>query len=525
MPAAAGRSWWPERLFAALLVPMACWQIWIFPSLPNYYAQHLLIWPSLAFMLWAWTRGLWSLGGAWSLARPFLPWLAVVLALQTWADWQSAGLYAPDRVGAAVAASLGKLLIQLPFLVFFALLCRVVLRTRANRRALLAGAIATFGVLCLLCIPQGLYVYTAATYWWEHPQPGSPSEQYQSLRAALRLILGHVSPWLEARWPMPGAYDFYANGSYALTLPRINGFFEEASALAAMLAVFFLPLGVGLASAGRVNANRDAPRAWNRARCLGLAVIAASLLLLLLCRSVTGMAAVAIFCLFVLVRGIWEFGQSARQRFAILALIGIIAVAGFAIMGNGLFKDKTTYLEKRLQLLRDKPPPRIVILRDTLEMIAAHPVAGVGRDWYFAHLHEARHFMANLHDPELRLWKRSGSGGELAALPALLAQYGIPVVLAAICFAARVCLRLARLRRQRPRDPLVAFMAAAASLWFVLGLCITMGAVDIRNPLFCLPFFCFLAVAQRTEHARADSLPPDRRGMRHTTASIRQPEG
>ena len=84
---------WPLHIFAFLLIPMACWQLWLFPGIPNYYAQHFLIYPSLVFMLWAWKRGLWTLAEVWRLARPFFPWLLLLVILQAVADWRSARFF------------------------------------------------------------------------------------------------------------------------------------------------------------------------------------------------------------------------------------------------------------------------------------------------------------------------------------------------------------------------------------------------------------------------------------------------
>mgnify|MGYP001151231650 CR=1 FL=1 len=121
---------WPLHIFAFLLFPMACWQLWLFPGIPNYYAQHFLIYPSLVFMLWAWKRGLWTLAEAWRLARPFFPWLLLLVILQIVADWRSARFFLPEGapMWRSIATSLIKLGAQLPFILFFILLWRVLLR-------------------------------------------------------------------------------------------------------------------------------------------------------------------------------------------------------------------------------------------------------------------------------------------------------------------------------------------------------------------------------------------------------------
>lgn len=489
----------PERIFAFLLVPMASWQVWIFPSLPNYYAQHFFIWPCLIFMGWAWARGLWNLGEAWCLARPFLPWLALLLTLQTWADWQSASVYAPDAVPRAVAVSLLKLLVQLPFLLFFALLFRVLLRREASRRAMLAGALVTFGLLCLLCAVQAVFVYSIGSDWGR-----KASGSYGTLYAITRWILVHVSPWLEARWPV-SVYDFYSVGGYTLKIGRINGFFEEASALVAVLAVFFLPLGFGLLSLASRNLCDDGKPCRSSVLVLGWIVIIACLVLFLLCLSLTGLIVAVVLCVLGLRPLVHLRRQGAVQKAVILFLLAGAAAVCLYVMKDGTRTPVFTYFEKWFQQTQKRIPPRIIVSFDTLEIIARHPMTGVGRDWYFSHLHEGQRFMENLDDPEIRFWKRTGSGGELSALPALVAKYGLPVALAAVFFAAGICRRLCRLHRSHPRDALLAFTAGAAPVWFSMGICISLASVDVRNPLFSLPFYCFLAVVQGVGVPPADS--------------------
>ena len=111
---------WPLHIFAFLLIPMACWQLWLFPGIPNYYAQHFLIYPSLVFMLWAWKRGLWTLAEAWRLTRPFFPWLLLLVILQIVADWRSARFFLPEGapIWRSIVTGLIKLGAQLPLYFF-----------------------------------------------------------------------------------------------------------------------------------------------------------------------------------------------------------------------------------------------------------------------------------------------------------------------------------------------------------------------------------------------------------------------
>ena len=470
---------WPLHIFAFLLFPMACWQLWLFPGIPNYYAQHFLIYPSLVFMLWAWKRGLWTLAEAWRLARPFFPWLLLLVILQIVADWRSARFFLPEGapMWRSIATSLIKLGAQLPFILFFILLWRVLLREEASRRAMLQGAVWSFGFLAFWCTVQAAYVYTVATPFY--PEQESGSATILAVRKLLRVILENVSPWLEARWPKT-IYEFYGKGAYALTLTRFNGFFEEASALSAMVGVFFVPLGFGLL--GLASYKR-------KFQVVGTVILVASLGIMIFCRSGTGqilsivtLLLIVLFCL-----------RGRFKLFKIFAGAALVVTCTYAALYAPHVDSYSAYRAQVFELSRT---PRIIVTLDTLDMIKAYPLLGVGRNWYFVHLHSGRRYLANLSDPELRVWKDWGSGGELSALPALAAQYGLPLIILALIFVGHIWWRLQTLHRACPANPLLAFMAPACTVWLVLGLAASLGALDIRNPLFCLPFFCFYAISQ-----------------------------
>ncbi len=470
---------WPLHIFAFLLIPMACWQLWLFPGIPNYYAQHFLLYPSLVFMLWAWKRGLWTLAEVWRLARPFFPWLLLLVILQAVADWRSARFFLPEGapMWRSIAAGLIKLGAQLPFILFFALLCRVLLREETSRRAMLQGAVWSFGFLAFWCTMQAAYVYTVATSFY--PEQESGSATILAVRKLLRVMLENVSPWLEARWPSI-IYDFYEKGAYSLTLTRFNGFFEEASALSTMVGVFFVPLSFGLLGFGTHRRS---------ALITGAAILVASLAMMIFCRSGTGQVLSLIALALIL-------GFCSQGRFKVFKSLVGVALAVACIYAALHAPYVTDYLSSKLRISGAADTPRIIVTLDTLDSIKAHPLLGVGRNWYFAHLHNGQRYLANLSDPELRVWKEWGSGGELSALPALAAQYGLPIIILAFIFVGRIWWRLQILHRAQPVNPLLAFMAPACTTWLVLGVTASFGALDIRNPLFSLPFFCFYAISQ-----------------------------
>ena len=342
---------------------------------------------------------------------------------------------------------------------------------------MLQGAVWSFGFLAFWCTVQAAYVYTVATSFY--PEQESGSATILAVRKLLRVMLENVSPWLEARWPSI-IYDFYEKGAYSLTLTRFNGFFEEASALSAMVGVFFVPLGFGLF--GLASYKR-------KFQVVGTAILVASLGIMIFCRSGTGqilsivtLPLIALFCL--------------RGRFKIFEIFAGAALVVACTYAALYAPHVGSYFAYRARVSELSKAPRVVITLDTLDIIEAHALLGVGRNWYFAHLHNGQRYLANLSDPELRVWKEWGSGGELSALPALAAQYGLPIIILAFIFVGRIWWRLQILHRAQPVNPLLAFMALACTTWLVLGVTASFGALDIRNPLFSLPLFCFYAISQ-----------------------------
>lgn len=450
------------RLYAFLCIPLACWQMWIFPNIPNYYAQHLFIYPTLLFMAWAWLHRLWTLGEVWLLLCRALPWLLLLFALQALAGWQSAQQYAPlEPVAPRVLQELFKLAAQLPFLLLLILLGRVLMANSEARRYMLKGALFSFAVLMLLCAVQGVFIYTK----------GSQNALFVWLQQASRQFLLSVSPWLEARW-LSSVYDFYREGSYALTTRRINGLFEEASALCVMLGVFFVPLAFGLLALSK-----------NKGRIAGWVMLLLCLETAILCKAVSGiaLAGLILLCLFFMVL------PRLRSKTKLFLVLMFVLLCGATVF---LSSNVRNYLNAHTK----ERSPRVVITLDTLDMIAEHPFLGVGRGWFAPHQHEGQRYLKRLDNIELATWKERGTGMELSALPALAAQYGLPLVLAALIFIGVVWRRLQLLQKAKPND-FNCFMASACTAWVVLAFVLSTSSLDIRNPLFCLPFFCFWAAA------------------------------
>lgn len=477
------RLLWPLHVFALLLAPLMCWQVWIFPQIPNYYLQHALVYPTVLVMLWAWSQRLWSVAEAWRVLRPFLPWLGVVVVLQGLANWQSASQFLPPdgNVPLAVAKGLAKLLVQVPFVLLFLMLARVILRDGRAPRLFLYGAVASFAVLALWCLVQIIYVYG-------HRLP------FMQVPAALcKTLLTSLSPLLEARWK-DCVYDLYKLGAYSLTIGRINGFFEEASALASNVAVFYVPLAFGLLGLG----NRKTANA-------GIAVLAGSVLLLALSTAATALPLLGgIFVLCCIC-----FRQRFRWRTILLGLCLC------AVVGAGIWNTAPVQRMVRAKSLASmQQSPRVVCTLASFDLVRQHPLLGIGRDWYFPHLHNQPRYLARLEDNrywkdrELRTWKERGSGGELSAIAAFLAQYGLPVGILACAFLYMLCRKLKRLSCGCAASPGVRFLLAAWPAWLCLGFVAGLAALDIRNPFFSAMLFAGLAATSQDMTSLAGAHDP-----------------
>lgn len=467
------------RLSSLLLFPLAAWQVWI-TDIPNYHLQHPLMWLLPPFLAWAWWRGLWRMADARALARPFLPFLALLVPLQAAACRQSAHLLTPGDELTFTVRSLVKLVAQWPFLLVFCLVGLLLTRDKACRTALLRGAIALFLFIFLLFLLQALFVYLRSpdgTAYTTDNLPGDPLAQ--AILDIVRRPLHFLASFLEARWGN-GVYDFYHGGAYALTLPRINAVFEEASMLASHIGVFFFPLAVGLLGRARLSGDR-------RRKRLARLMFAGCCLMLAACRSTTGQLLLIVAVI------IWFCLHIERQRLYSILSCGLLALA--CILGMLLFIPQGyTSLLVRMDGYLSSAAPRAVVTRASLPILAESPLLGVGRDAYLPLLYQQKDYRDHIADPELALWEKSATG-EMSALLAFASRYGIPCTLLLLCGAGWLCLRLHRLRDRFPRSESLAFAAAACPAWLVMGIVTLLGLYDPRNALFLLPGACFLGIS------------------------------
>lgn len=461
-------------LFAFALVPVALWQRWIFTFIPNYNMQHLLFYVAFPVLCGAWACGLWSPRRAWRRMLPLLPWVVLGLAVQGVAAWNSALRFPVEGVPTwrAVAVSLVKLGMQLPFIAFFMELCHLLMAHPASRRNLVRGGVAGFAALCVLCALQGVYAYGVG-FGLATPEG----------MAWYGDILRGIAALLESRWGQ-AVYDFYGKGSYTLTIRRINGVFEEASALAVMLGVFFVPLGFGLMGLG------GAGRSETRRIGLAVAVVAAMLMVLALTSTGLVLALVAMGLLAAVL-----FRNNRRLGVAVLCATLVCAVA-IAVAVPRMPKYSRILVE-RMSLVNVDRLPRYVLGRELLRTSAGHPIVGVGRGWSSLHVLEHESYQAAAKkNRELSTWLMWGKLPILSALPELLAEYGFPVVLAAVFGLCWLWRRLRRLHARVPGSAALSFASAFCGPWLVMLLVASLGSFDIRNPLIALPFYCMLALAR-----------------------------
>ncbi|MDY0260589.1 MAG: glycosyltransferase [Desulfovibrio sp.] len=462
-----------------LLFPCAAWQVWI-TDIPNYHLQHLFMWLLVPFMAWAYYCGWWSLRGAYNIFRPVLPWLSVFLLLQAAVSWHSAHYFGQDAIAKSVFSDLIKLCAQLPFLALFTLLGMVITQTKESQRAVLYGLISLFLFIFIVFCIQATFVYLRTPSGHQYHLSAPPeSPLTRSILNTLCPLIKSIALVFEAQWK-DGVYDFYKNGAYALTLARINGIFEEASIFAAHVGVVFVPLSVGLLALGRQKKSRALKTAsW--------IIFVCSCLMMAACRSTTGqiLAMVAIL--------IWIFMYCAAQlkKSFLFAAVGAIV---FTIVLSCIPQGDTSLFKRIADGYATSGTPRAVVFRGSLAVIAEHPFLGTGRSWYLPYLYAGEEYQKNSDEPELAYWKKVGTG-EMSAILAFTARYGIPFTAAVTLLFFMLGRRLFFLRSRDPGNLCLGFTASAFWAWGTMALTTLLGSYDPRNALLLLPLSIFLGAA------------------------------
>lgn len=462
-----------------MLFPCAAWQVWI-TDLPNYHLQHLFIWLLAPFMAWGYHCGWWTIRGTYKLFRPALPWLSIFLLAQAVASWHSAYAFGQEAIAKSVFFDVVKLCAQLPFLALFALLGVATTQTEQSQRAVLYGVISLFLFIFIIFCLQAAFVYLHTPLGHQYHLHAPPEDpRIQSILNTLRPLLKSIASIFEARWK-DGVYDFYKQGAYVLFLARINGIFEEASIFASHVGVIFVPLSVGLLAVGRQKKSKPL-------KIISWIIFICACLMMAACRSTTGqiLAIAAIL--------IWVFMYCAvkLKRNFIFAAVGAIV---FAVALNCIPQGDTNLFKRIAEGYATSGNPRAVIFRGSLTLIAEHPFWGTGRSWYLPYLYAGEEYQKNSSEPELAYWKKVGVG-EMSAILAFTARYGIPFTAGAVLLFFMLGRRLFFLRSLAPNNPCLEFTAPAFWAWGTMAFTTLLGSYDPRNALLLLPLSIFFGTA------------------------------
>ncbi len=477
------------KFTSLLLFPVAGWQVWI-TQIPNYHLQHLFGWVVLAFLAASFLLRLWTLAEAARLVLRVMPLFLILLLLQVMAAWQIGDEFPQGTTPSHALMGLAKLIAQWPFLLAIFLAVLVLVRQKGNARLLLNGALLLFAFVTLVWLLQLGYVYLlspdGSPYAPHHP---AMPDWMGKIVIFLRDILLPIASIFEAQWPIEPVYSFYHGGSYALTLPRLNAIFEEASMFASHVGVCFVPLAAGLLGLARQSRKKSHfVLAWT-VFCLSCGMLAT-------CRSTTGQL------LLVPALGLWVFLHVHRVSLT-RALACLFAAATLFAVVITLIPQGNTSLLKRIDGYALSDSPRAVITRASLHVVANHPLLGTGREAYLPILYAEDEYRRNRDHEELAAWTRLGLG-EMSALLAFTARYGIPVFLAVNVLVSLLLLRLRRLAKETPEDKRLALASPAALAWYVMALVTLLGSYDPRNALLLLPLACFMSIAVSTSGKRND---------------------
>ncbi|CAK1229795.1 hypothetical protein R82265_HNDDMDAM_00243 [Fructobacillus cardui] len=179
------------------------------------------------------------------------------------------------------------------FYVAWAVIQVTVVNKDAEKKFFKAGIIGLLLYLSLVIIPQILVL-----------------SKMHGLSGYVNLIASAF----EKRWQSFGNYNFNANGAYVLSQKRVNGFEPEASYLANLLSITYLPMLIGLTVSGE--------KIWNKIkspRLQQLANVCITFFLffvLIFAKTTTGIITGALgFILWIL------FSRKALKKFLIVCLI------------------------------------------------------------------------------------------------------------------------------------------------------------------------------------------------------------
>ena len=453
-----------RKTFALALVPVICLQNWVFTFIPSYYLQHWFIYLATGFLFLYWKMGIFR---PLSFCRRY--WkvfaiLGIVAAFQAVSLFISVSEAYGDAFWRSYVVHMAKLFAQFPFIIAILALYDQLARDTEIHRHILYGFIFSLVVLVVICCIQILYILCVMAF----------SPHVDALANTLRSIIHGVANLLEARWPVT-IYDFHGNDSYATHLIRVNGIFEEASALAANIGTFFLPICLGFIFSKKINGKAAF------AFCLALIAINIASV------SLTGIiiAAAALPLLFIYAH---RAGMNMRHIYIIFCTLALIPLALAASTHH-----RTRFLAAMDNYFGMKSPRPVVTLQSA-ELAKTHPVMGVGRGMFTFYLEKriAPMPIADT-DPEFIQWRKWGNIPKLSMILGITAEYGAILMLGLLGIAIHTGYRLYRFARL-PSAPEAWKMAFHAYLaWCVLAFFASFGSLDFRNAMFNSIFFAAIA--------------------------------
>ena len=471
------------RICAWLLFPIAAWQVWI-TDIPNYHLQHILMWLLIPFLVWAWYKNIWKIKDIYFLLIKLTPFLLLILFLQAIAAWQTALELNQANIWLYISTTLLKIICQWPPLLLLLLTAIIFIREPGCSRAVLQGAIVLFFVVFVVFILEAIYVYLRSPYgipYDNYPYPKDPIiQQILSIIKPILILIGDI----EAQWKNT-VYSFYHGGSYSLTLPRINGIWEEASIFAANISMLFIPLSAGLLGLSR-SLN------LKKLRILSIFIFISSCIMLAMCRSTTGqILLIPAIC-------VWTILYINKTNLKKI-LTYIFVSTCFFLICIALIPQGSTSIIKRLDNYALSSAPRAVITRTSISMIPDYLIVGSGRESYLPLLYkhsEYRKYSST--DPELKAWTKDKTG-ELSALAAFIVRYGVIITTLIIFFLISLAVKLRRHKHFEQNNIKLNFAVPAYITWLVMCFIILIGAYDPRNALLILPLCFFIAIAKQEE--------------------------
>lgn len=466
-----------RKALALAFVPVICLQNWVFTGIPNYYLQHWFIYLATIFLLLYWKTGDFKILAFCRKYGKVFAVLSVVTAFQAVSLSISVQEAYTGSFWSNYAIHLIKLFAQFPFLVAIIALYDLLVRDTEIHRHIFYGFVFSLLFTITICFIQIFCIICTKIAF----------PYFQEMNRFLQTIIINAASLLEARWNN-NIYDFYFNGSYTTTLIRVNGIFEEASALAANISTFSLPICLGL-----ILSPKARTRKTGFAACLALITISVASV------SLTGIILAGTATLLLLFYAALS-GMRMRRMGVSLCLMALVLAALSASPYH------RTMFFHCISKLTDMANPRLVITQKSAEMAAENPVLGVGRGMFSFYLEEriAPLPVADT-DPEFIEWRKRGSIPQLSSILGVAAEYGIILVLGLSGIITYIGRALHRFTLLSPASASWKVITATYLAWCVLAFSASFGSIDWRNAMFNSVFFAAIAILHNLPYPKTPS--------------------